>query len=533
VGSVSEAAGAAATRQALFDRLESTAKWDLAVIGGGATGLGIALDAAARGHSVVLIEAHDFAKGTSSRATKLLHGGVRYMAKGHFGLVREALRERSVVLRNAPHLASPLAFVIPMYRNRDRLVYGLALKAYAWLAGQRSLGKTEWLGRAETLRALPSLRRQGLKGGVRYWDAQFDDARLAVALARTAAAQGALVLNYCEVLSLRHDAGRVCGLVCRERETGRRYEVRARCVVNATGVWADSMRRTDHLKNVETFEERVLPSRGTHIVLDASFLPSNQALMVPKTSDGRVLLAIPWKGHLLAGTTDAAAPGPVAEPMPTAEEVGFILDELGHYLERAPTRSDVRSAWAGLRPLVRPSQKKASTQSVSREHDISVSESGLVTVTGGKWTTYRVIADEALQTCISRGLMEHRARCSTEHLQLVGAAGATVAGPLHVYGSEAGRVASMPGAGRALCAELTEGMVRFAARYEYARTAEDVLARRSRLLFLDAKKAASCAEETARILREELGNDPKCCEFVALAAQYAAPLERTDGAVCS
>ena len=495
---------------------------DLAVIGGGATGLGIALDAAVRGQSVVLVEARDFASGTSSRATKLLHGGVRYLAQGNFGLVREALRERSVVLRNASHLASPLAFVIPAYRTWDRLVYGLGLKAYAWLAGQRSLGKTEWLDSAETLRALPSLRKEGLKGGVRYWDAQFDDARLAVALARTAAAHDALVLNYCEVLGLRHDAGRVSGFVCREREAGREYHVRARCVVNATGVWADSVRQTDHFGEGE-FEERVLPSRGAHIVLDASFLRSDQALMVPKTSDGRVLFAIPWKGHLLAGTTDTAVREPVLEPMPTVEEVDFILDELGHYLERAPTRGDVRSAWAGLRPLVRPSKKEAQTRSVSREHDITVSTSGLVTVTGGKWTTYRVIADEALEVCETRGLLQRRAPCRTEDLPLIGAAATSVAGPMRVYGSEAEQVASMRGADRAICPELTEAMVRFAAQYEYARTVEDVLARRSRLLFLDAKKAAGCADDTARILLEELGNDPRSSEFLVLADKYAAP----------
>lgn len=516
-----ESGGAPTPRSALLERLANQSQWDLAVVGGGATGLGVAVDAASRGLSVVLIEAEDFAKGTSSRATKLLHGGVRYLAQGNLRLVREALHERATVLRNAPRLAQPLAFVIPVYTAWDRLFYGIGLTAYALLAGRRSLGQTRWLNRTQTLEALPNIRRKGLVGGVRYWDAQFDDARLAIALARTAAQQGALVINYCSASRLHHTAGRVSGIECVDRETGKQYEIRARCVVNATGVWADEIRQTDLPSASRAFVPRVAPSRGAHLVVDASFLRSDQALMVPKTSDGRVLFAVPWQGRLLVGTTDVPTKAPVSEPIPTDEEVDFILEELSQYVERAPTRADVLSAWAGLRPLVRPGQSDVESQAISREHDIFVSDTGLVTVTGGKWTTYRVIASDTLDVCASRGLLQLQAQSRTDTLLLVGADGPAPHGGLRCYGSEAVQVAKLPGSDRTIGPSLTEAMVRFAARYEFARYVEDVLARRSRMLFTDARRAAACADDVASILRDELGIDPKADEFRRLALQYA------------
>lgn len=507
-------------RDEVIARLSGNQVWDLAVIGGGATGLGIAVDAASRGHSVVLVEARDFAKGTSSRATKLLHGGVRYLAQGNFRLVYEALRERSVVLRNAPHLAQRLAFVIPVYRRFDQWMYGIALTAYGVLAGRRSLGRTEWLSKQETLSALPGVRRTGLLGGVRYWDAQFDDARLALALARTATAQGAAVLNYVAAIDLLHHANRVTGVVCRDEESGAICQVRARCVVNATGVWADGIRRRDSLSSEAKFKDRLQPSRGAHIVLAKSFLETDEALMVPKTSDGRVLFAIPWQGKLVAGTTDAPIFAPAADPAATGEEIDFILRELGQFLERQPTRADVLSTWAGLRPLVRPDSGALATKAISREHDILVSETGLVTVTGGKWTTYRVIARDVLETCFAHGLMTKKSDCQTATLPLVGCAEA-VAGTYARYGSEGIAVQQLPGADTEICPGLTEAMVRFAARYEFARKVDDVLARRVRLLFLDARLAARCAARVAEILHEELGVDPDLPEFEQLASQYA------------
>ncbi|NCX97261.1 MAG: glycerol-3-phosphate dehydrogenase/oxidase [Planctomycetia bacterium] len=518
---------------------------DLVVVGGGATGLGVALDAAARGFSVALFEADDVAKGTSSRATKLVHGGVRYLAQGDFKLVREALRERALVLANAAHLASALPFVLPTYgwRGRlwDRWFYGAGLAVYDALAGGASLGRAGLPGPSRLLALAPGTRADGLAGGVTYVDGQFDDARLAVALARTAEAHGATVLTYCRVVGLATDTGgpataRVHGVEVEDRETGRRFTVSARCVVNATGVWVDSVRRLDDASAATM----VSPSQGAHLVVDRGFFPGDHALIVPKTSDGRVLFAVPWLGKLILGTTDTPLPasgsGPDSDPRPLAEEVDFILAEAANYLARPPRRADVRSAWAGLRPLVKPPQAEGrDTKRISREHAIEVSKHGLVTVTGGKWTTYRAMAEDVLAACFRADLLPERPAGVTRTLRLVGApppgaARVPLSAPpgLHLYGSEAAAVAALPGATRDLLPGLSEAMVRFAVRHEFARTVEDVLARRSRWLFLDAATAASVAADVAAIMAEELAGDPaggarvreSAGAFIALAATY-------------
>ncbi|MFT4240691.1 MAG: glycerol-3-phosphate dehydrogenase/oxidase [Acidovorax sp.] len=516
------------TRRAdLLNRLAEPRQYDLAVIGGGATGLGVAVDAAARGFSVVLVDSHDFAKGTSSRATKLVHGGVRYLAQGNIALVREALHERTTLLHNAPHLAQPLPFVMPSYRFWETPFYGAGLMAYDALAGKAGLGATQFLGRDHTLACLPTVRTQGLKGGVKYWDGQFDDARLALALARTAASLGALVVNYCPARALVHEGGKVAGFVCEDAASGRQFTVRARAVVNATGVWVDGLRQMDGEAIGRPVKPIVAPSQGVHIVVDREFLPSDHALMVPKTADGRVLFAVPWLGKLILGTTDSPRQDIVREPEPFREEVRFILEESARYLTRAPQREDIRSVWVGLRPLVKPQDDDGdNTKSLSREHTVLTSRSGLVTVTGGKWTTYRAMAEDVLQKCFTTGLLAEKPAGATNHLLLVG----TPAGPvrhrisdpqgLHSYGSEAEALQALPGADEELGGRLTTAMVRFAARHEYARTVEDVLARRCRLLFLDARQAAELAPAVAQILREELGADPQLDAFVALARQY-------------
>ncbi|MFM7108757.1 MAG: FAD-dependent oxidoreductase [Planctomycetaceae bacterium] len=501
------------SRECLLDRLEAGVPFDLAVIGGGATGLGVAVDAAARGFSVVLLEADDFAQGTSSRATKLVHGGVRYLAQGNVGLVREALRERAILLANAPHLVRPLPFLIPMHgwrgRLRDRLFYGSGLRVYDALAGAAGLGPTTWLGRDALLAAAPATKRDGLVGGLRYLDAQFDDARLAVALARTALGLGACVLNHCRVTGLVRDAGgRIAGVETEDHETGRAFSVAARCVVNATGVWVDGVRRMDD----PAATDLVTPSQGAHLVVDRGFFPGDSALLVPKTADGRVLFAVPWEGKVILGTTDTPRPDVPLEPRPFAAEADFILAEAARSLERAPTRADVKSAWAGLRPLARPAAGGGDTKRMSREHVIVVSPHGLVTVTGGKWTTYRAMAEDVLARCFAAGLLPVRPAGVTRTLRLVGAPAVGVvvepvtAPPgLHLYGTEAADVAALPGADREILPGLTEAMVRFAVRRESARTVEDVLARRSRWLFLDAALAASAADRVATLLAEELG----------------------------
>ncbi len=515
-------------RSELLERLAAPEAYDVVVIGGGATGLGVALDAATRGFRVALIEAFDFAKGTSSRATKLVHGGVRYLAQGNIGLVREALHERTTLLHNAPHLAQPLPFVMPSYHCWETPFYGVGLKMYDVLAGKAGLGSTQFLSRTKTLACMPTVRAEGLKGSVKYWDGQFDDARLALALGRTAARAGAILVNYVEASGLIHESGQVAGVACRDTESGQTFTLRSRCVVNATGVWVDGLRKQDAQANGRSVAPLVAPSQGVHLVVDREFLGSDHALMVPKTADGRVLFAVPWLGKVILGTTDTPRHDLAREPTPFPEEVAFILDESARYLRRAPKEADVRSVWVGLRPLVKPQDENGeNTKSLSREHTVMTSRSGLVTVTGGKWTTYRAMAEDVLQKCVSSGLLAARPSGATNHLPLVGAEPGRAkhrmcdAPGLHSYGSDAAFVQALTGAEVELGMNLTEAMVRFAVRYEYARTVEDVLARRWRALFLDAKAAHAMGERVAEIVQDETGTDPGLQPFQELALQYA------------
>ena len=551
-------------RAALIASLQSRSRYDLIVIGGGATGLGVALDAAQRGLTVALLEADDFARGTSSRATKLLHGGVRYLAQGDIALVHEALHERSRLLRNAPHLATPLAFLMPVYGWRGRLLlkwfYGAGLVLYDLMAGRERIGRTSFATRAGALRQMPGLRTDDLAGGVRYWDGQFDDARLAIAIARTARTHGANLLNRCRVVELLRENGRTIGVVGEDLETGQQIRLQAGCVVNATGVWVDEVRRLDP----DDEGDIVAPSQGVHLVVDRDFLPGSEALLVPKTADGRVLFAVPWLGKLILGTTDTPREDLATEPRAFEHEIDFILREAGHYLARAPGRADVRSIWVGLRPLVKPptrrgvqaahaadggaagpakresSRTKTETKTLSREHTVLVSDSSLVTITGGKWTTYRAMGEDVLACCMERGLLPQRPAGGTRHLPLQGApAGVDPAAAIridaqapsiadppgaHLYGSDAAALRALPGAARELGGGLTEAMVRFAAREEFARSVEDVLARRSRLLFLDARLAMTLADEVATILATEIGPGfdavASAAGFRALAAGY-------------
>jgi len=509
-------------REQRFAALAGTERFDLVVVGGGATGLGVALDAALRGFSVALFESHDFAGGTSSRATKLLHGGVRYLAQGNVALVREALAERTTIMAIAPHLAQPLPFVMPSHQWWQTPFYGIGLKLYDLLAGRAGLGSTEFLDRARTLAALPGVNPQGLKGGVRYWDGQFDDARLAVALARTAEAVGAQVFNHVKVCAVSPD-GDGHALTVRDDIGGSEHRVRARCVVNATGVWVDALREA-----AGTPSHMVRPSQGVHVVVDREFLGGEHALLVPRTRDGRVLFAVPWLGKLILGTTDTPRQDLVREPEPFPEELAFILDEASRALNRPVRRADIRSAWVGLRPLVAPpSAASAGTKALSREHTVVVDTTGLVTVTGGKWTTYRAMAEDVLQQCFDAGRLPSRAGGQSARHRLVGAplrASVPIhAAPgWHLYGTEAERVRALPGADQSLGLGLQAAMVRFAVRCEHALTVEDVLARRWRALFLDAAQAARMAGTVASILREEGVSDPRTDDFLALAERYGA-----------
>lgn len=506
-------------RAGLLERLRTGGRWDVLVIGGGASGLGCAVDAAARGHSVLLVEAHDFGKGTSSRATKLIHGGVRYLAQGRMPLVREALCERSRLLANAPHLVRPLRFVVPAYRRRDLVVYGLGLSLYDALAGAQALGRWCRLDRRETLAALPTVRPDGLRGGIAYWDAQFDDARLAIALMRTVFDLGGIAVNYVAVEDLIVEAGRVVGARARDVESGERFAVAARVVINATGVWADRLRRLEDPR----CRPLLRPSQGVHVVVDRDFLPGTDALLVPRTADGRVLFVIPWQGKVLIGTTDTPRDDVALEPEPLQGEVDFLLETVAAYLARPPMRADLRSVFAGLRPLL-GAAGSGRTGALSREHLVEVSPGGLVTVTGGKWTTYRRMAEETVDAAERSGRLARHA-CVTAELALHGA---TVQAGADLYGSERALIDTLPGAGCAVHPGLvlSEAEVRHAARHELARTVEDVLARRNRVLFFDAALAAAAAPAVARLLADELGRDAAWCEadtarFRAVAGQYA------------
>jgi glycerol-3-phosphate dehydrogenase len=521
----------ATSRVQLLQRLADKKTYDIAIIGGGATGLGVALDAALRGFSVVLVESHDFAKGTSSRATKLVHGGVRYLAQGNISLVREALHERSTLLHNAPHISQPLPFVMPSYKFWEAPFYGVGLKMYDALAGKAGLGATEFLNAKQTLHYLPTLQKAGLKGGVKYWDGQFDDARLALALARSAAKEGALLVNYCKATKLIHEGGKLVGLKCQDQETGNKYNITASCVINATGVWVDEIRQQDAKEMSKAVKDIVAPSQGVHVVVDREFMPTDHAMLIPKTADGRVLFAVPWLGKTILGTTDTPREDLAREPEPFKEELDFILNESANYLSKTPRRADVKSIWVGLRPLVKPPEDDGeNTKKLSREHTVLVSKSGLVTVTGGKWTTYRAMAEDVLEQCFESDLLKPRPAGVTVDFPLVGAQQVhkkhkqlhtmAEAQGLHSYGDEADFVAGLQGSVHELMPGLSEGMVRFAARYEYARTVEDVLARRSRLLFLDAAQAGKLGTAVAKILQEETGQDPQLAAFLDLAKQY-------------
>ncbi len=499
--------------------------WDIAVIGGGATGMGVAVDAAARGLDVVLVEAHDFGKGTSSRSTKLVHGGVRYLEQGNVPLVMSALKERGLMRQNAPHLVHDLAFVVPNYSWWEAPFYGIGLKLYDLLAGKYGFGASKLLSKEETLERLPALEPEGLTGGVVYYDGQFDDSRLLIHLAMTAADHGATLLNYCPATGLITDAdGYVNGVAVRDEETGEELKIAARIVVNATGVFTDSIRRmTD-----PAAETLVVTSQGIHLVFDRSFLKGDTALMVPRTSDGRVLFVIPWHEHAVAGTTDTPVDAPSLEPRPLDEEIEFILETAARYLTRPPTRADVLAVYVGLRPLVKGEGK---TSALSRDHVIHVDTSGLLTITGGKWTTYRHMAEDCVDHAITLGKLRDEP-CPTRNLRIHGYLRDSAAlGSLEVYGSDAEAIRALAQDSPALAAQLHPDLpyiaaeVVWAARAEMARSVEDVLARRTRALFLNANAAIAMAEPVAKLLAAELGRDEawtssQVKEFRGLAEQY-------------
>ena len=504
----------------MIDRREP---WDIAVIGGGATGVGIAVDAAARGYAVCLLEQSDFGKATSSRSTKLVHGGVRYLQQGNIALVTEALHERGILRNNAPHLVHDLAFVVPNYQWWEAPFYGTGLKAYDMLAGKYGFGKSRHLSREEVLRYIPTLKTDGLRGGVLYHDGQFDDARLLIELAATATRLGAALLNYAPVTHLLHDAtGHLNALRFTDCETGQSHTVTARCIINATGAFSDQLRHMDN----PAAPGIIAPSQGVHLVLEKTFLSGNTAIMVPHTSDGRVLFAVPWHNRTLLGTTDTALESVALEPVPQNTEIDFILETAGQYLARPPNRADIVSMFAGIRPLVKAPQNTA-TAALSRDHTIEISSSGLLTIAGGKWTTYRRMAEDAVDhACGLNGLPVRE--CITRTLKISGSpisSAAEAGGARLGAGSMSlteGDLATGPSA------ITTEEIIDFI-RHEMARTIDDILARRTRLLFLDARAAIAAAPQVAQTMATELARDKpwienQILEFNAIAKNYLPPL---------
>ena len=514
-------------RDRSLTRLTHPATWDLAIIGGGASGVGIAVDAASRGYSVCLFEQSDFGKGTSSRSTKLVHGGVRYLQQGNISLVMEALKERGILRRNAPHLVHDLAFVVPNYVWWETPFYGIGMKVYDMLAGKYGFGRSRLLSREAVLERIPTLEQEGLRGGVLYYDGQFDDSRLLINLAQTAEQQGAALVNYAKVTGLSHDGdGFLDGLTWTDLETNQSHAIRARAVINATGAFSDAVRRIDDPEA----KPMIAPSQGVHIVLDRSFLPGDSAIMVPHTSDGRVMFAIPWHSHALVGTTDTPIKDVSLEPVPMEKEIGVLLETASRYLSHRPTRSDILSVFAGIRPLVKAGDT-GNTAALSRDHSIHVSHSGLITIAGGKWTTYRKMAEDCVDHAITIARLEER-DCVTRNLHIAGYhAEAERFDALASYGSDAVEIQKLietePSSSEPLHEEsaVIAAQVIWAVRHEMARTADDVLARRTRALLLNARVAVDMAPRVASIMARELNRDPEwqeeqVAQFQKLARNY-------------
>lgn len=485
--------------------------FDFIIIGGGASGVGIALEAISRGYSVGLFEKYDFVKSTSSKSTKLVHGGVRYLAQGDLGLVREACVERGLLLENAPHLVKNQSFVIPAFGWYDELLYTLGLTFYDLMAGRYSLGRSRRINKKEVLRRLPALKEEKLTAGVLYHDGQFDDARLAINVLQTAAGMGAVILNYMPVEKILKDSkGKINGVAVKDSLSAKTYDIHGKVVINATGVFADEIIQMDH----PGIESTMRPSQGIHLVIDSSFLPGDDAVLIPKTNDGRVLFAVPWHGKVVMGTTDTPIDHPSIEPVALEEEIEFILSTAGRYLKKAPQRDDVLSIFAGLRPLAaKKSRKPDNTREISRSHKIIVSSSGLMTMIGGKWTTFRKMAEDIISKA-ERVNRWHRTHTKTRRLKIRGYQDSIdLNDPLYVYGSDKIELMSLvkenPGMGEYISKSLQviKAQVVWAVREEMAMTVEDVLSRRTRCQLLDARESLRMAPGVAYIMAMEMGKD--------------------------
>ncbi|MCQ9636523.1 glycerol-3-phosphate dehydrogenase/oxidase [Chryseobacterium sp. WG23] len=513
-----------------LSKLTNVKEWDFIVIGGGASGLGSALDAVSRGFKTLLLESHDFAKATSSRSTKLVHGGVRYLAQGDVGLVKEALKERGLLAKNAAHIVKNQSFIIPNYTWWGGIYYKIGLSVYDFLAGKLSLGKTRYISKSKTVEKLPTIEQNHLMSGVVYQDGQFDDARLAVNLTQTIIEKGGTAVNYVKVINLLKDgADKVIGVVAEDQLSKQQYQIYAKVVINATGVFTNDILNMNNPKHGKL----VVPSQGIHLVLDKSFLKSDDAIMIPKTSDGRVLFVVPWHNRALVGTTDTLLKDESFEPRALEEEISFVLNTARQYLAKKPTREDVKSVFAGLRPLAAPKDGSKSTKEVSRSHKVIASETGLISIIGGKWTTYRKMAEDT----IDEAMKVHRlgnTTSKTEHLSIHGNVKPEQvdrSNHLYVYGSDIPAIKALQESNPRYSQKIhpdhpfTVAEIVWAIRNEMAETIEDILSRRVRLLFLDARAAIDSAHTVAKIIAEEKGYSEEWTqqhenEFIDLARGY-------------
>jgi len=497
-------------RNEMFIKIGETKKWDFIIIGGGATGLGTAIESASRGYKTLLLDQSDFAKGTSSRSTKLVHGGVRNLKQGNISLVLEALKERGILRRNAPHLVHDLPFIVPNYDWWEGPFYGIGLKLYDALAGKEGFGPSKILSKEEVLKHIPTIEQDGLRGGVIYYDGQFDDARLAINMAETAYEQGAALINYMPVTELIKDGEMIIGVKATDLATNKTYSLNSEVVINATGVFTDSIRKMDDPNN----KNIIVSGQGVHIVLDKSFLPGDSAIMVPETDDGRVLFAIPWHDYILVGTTDTPVDEFLLEPIPMEEEIEFLLSHAARYLTKDPTRKDILSVFAGLRPLVK-SGTDENTAAISRDHTLNISRSGLLTITGGKWTTYRKMAEDTVDQAILIARLEFE-ESVTKELSIHGYhSHGDEFGDLEIYGSDSIAIQELlhkeKSYNEILHPKFTHlvGEVVWAARNEMAITIDDFLSRRTRMLIKDTIACLETAPRVAEIMAKELGKDKK------------------------
>jgi glycerol-3-phosphate dehydrogenase len=493
-------------RSDLLNKIKDTKQFDVVIIGGGAVGLGAGLDASSRELKTLVIEKYDFAKGTSSRSTKLLHGGVRYLAQLHFNLVKDSLREKERLYNNAPHLTKDCEFIIPCYKYFDMLFYRAGLFLYDVLAGFPKGHTSGFLSKAALIKKYPNIKQQGLVGGIVYHDGIFDDARLALSLSRSIIALKSFAINYCEAIDFIKENGKIVGVVVKDRLSGEEFTVSSSCVLNATGIFSDEIRNIDQPNSPAIVQQ----AQGVHIVVDKKHFNSAESLLIPKTDDGRVLFTVPWHGEVLVGTTDTKVEESKIEPVAFKEEINFIIGNINKYLEKPITEKDILSIYAGIRPLIK--QDSSNTSAISREEKMVLSQSNLVSVIGGKWTSYRRMSEKVVDFLIANKLVK-AGKSNTANLQLHGFLKREYVEILddHIrqYGSDLKILKTLEGNEEKIHPKMpfTKAQVLYALRYEQAQTVDDVLARRTRALFLNAKYAKEAAQTVAEIMAKELGKN--------------------------